>query len=129
MSPEIQRIAIAKACGWEKEYAQVPVWDSELHKYERKTTAVWRSGGRCVVFEHLPDYLNDLNAMHEAVKVLDANQRLDFACHLTEPVRDRIYEVMPRDLHYTVCFPAINATAAQRAEAFLRTLKLWNDAT
>ncbi len=107
MNIEQQRLAIAKACGWHKRLES------------------WRNPCGQPGFVSIPDYLNDLNAMHEAEKTLDANQRLDYACYLTEPVRDQVYEVMPRDIHYSVCFPAINSTAAQRAEAFLRTLNLW----
>ncbi len=53
----------------------------------------------------LPDYLNDLNAMHEAEKVLQGEQ-------LTE---------------YVERWVEWNSTAAQRAEAFLRTLGPWKD--
>ena len=57
----------------------------------------------------LPDYLSDLNAMHEAEKVLTAVQRAQYIQEL-----ERICE-------YDICF----ATASQRAEAFIRTLNLW----
>lgn len=109
MTPDAQRIAIAEAC----KHADI---NGRTHVLVNDVI-VW----------HVPDYLNDLNAMHEAEEVLDANQQCTFACLLTEPVRDEIYEVMPRDLRYTVCFPALHATASQRAEAFLRTLNLWTD--
>lgn len=54
-----------------------------------------------------PDYLNDLNAMHEAEKTMTGLQR--------DAYFDRL-----------VWFgPPLFATAAQRAEAFGRTLGLW----
>jgi len=56
----------------------------------------------------LPDYLNDLNAMHEAEKVLTPEQ-CDSYQHL---------------LGMTVNRPW-HATATQRAEVFLQTLNLW----
>ncbi len=72
----------------------------------------------------LPDYVNDLNAMHEAEKVLDIKQVELFA-----------------DIMYNLCvegkvttpnrlgwrFALLNATARQRAEAFLRTLGKWEE--
>ena len=62
-----------------------------------------------------PDYLNDLNAMHEAEKVLTNEHWETYAGHLAE-------------LHQPLAsFRFLHATAAQRAEAFLRTLNLWVD--
>jgi hypothetical protein len=60
-----------------------------------------------VSVEPLPDYLNDLNAMHEAEKVLTADQWFEYDRLM--PLRD------PQKIH---------ATAAQRAEAFIKTLGL-----
>jgi hypothetical protein len=111
MTPEQQRTAIAEACGF----------------YDIVNGYSWVEFKSGQLLKKLPDYLNDLNAMHEAEKVLNANQRINFACYLTEPVRDRIYNVIQRNLNYDVCFPALHATAAQRAEAFLRTIGKWED--
>lgn len=57
------------------------------------------------------DPLNDLNAMHEAekVKIIGTEYESDYCMYLYENAHQ--------------CF----ATAAQRAEAFLRTLNLWKD--
>ncbi len=96
MTPAAQRIAIAEACGYWPTMRGVPVW------YER-------DGGH-VVFNDLPDYLNDLNAMHEAEKALNEEQMCDY-------IQKYIRESCPT--RWTC------ATAAQRAEAFLRTLNLW----
>ncbi len=63
-------------------------------------------------FAHnIPDYLNDLNAMHEAEKVLVREQRFAYWHELNNIVMGTVH----------VAF----ATAAQRAEAFLKTLNLW----
>ena len=59
----------------------------------------------------VPDYLNDLNAMHEAEKMLDFNQLRD----MEDSVSFR-FAVLP-----------FHSTAAQRAEAFLRTLDKWEE--
>jgi hypothetical protein len=57
-----------------------------------------------------PDYLNNLNAMHEAEKVLESNQ-------------EQSYFELLHDIAGNLTF--YRATAAQRAEAFLITLNLW----
>jgi hypothetical protein len=80
MSPEAQRIAIAEACGWTRYFPE----------------------------STLPDYLSDLNAMHEAEKVLTPEQGWEYAQNLVVDGGRGWF-----------------ATAAQRAEAFLRTLNLW----
>jgi nanoRNase/pAp phosphatase (c-di-AMP/oligoRNAs hydrolase) len=63
----------------------------------------------------LPDYLNDLNAMHEAEKVLTREQLDTY-----------LYELHELIGHNHIERYAVTATAAQRAEAFLKTLNLWN---
>ena len=65
--------------------------------------------GRGKLHQHLPDYLNDLNAMHEAEKVI--RERAD----RVDSYLDQLDGAMS----------GVHATAAQRAEAFLRTLGLW----
>ena len=59
----------------------------------------------------LPDYLTDLNACHWMEKVLNSQQSHEYYVQLAMKVNR----------------PFI-ATASQRAEAFLRTLGLWEDA-
>jgi hypothetical protein len=98
MTPEQQRIAIAEACGWTDIRKQKIGNDRNL----------WgtKDGQR----NRIPDYPGDLNAMHEAEKVLTSEQEKEYAYQL-EAV------CCPRDYGW-------HATAAQRAEAFLRTLIL-----
>ena len=60
----------------------------------------------------IPDYLNDLNAMHEAEKALVEHPGLYWFA---------LAKVVGGSLKDVAC-----ATASQRAEAFLRTLNLWN---
>lgn len=68
-----------------------------------------------------PDYCNDLNAMHDAEKTLDGTQAGAFHDWLeTLQDRDR-QEDCPASLFW------YHATARQRAEAFLRTLNLWEE--
>jgi hypothetical protein len=101
MTPEKQRIAIAEACGH-------IVTDHALFTPDR--WKVWYDDVKHLI----PDYLNDLNAMHEAEKVL------------TYPQGGK----MTRWIERMTCGgygPQLFATAAQRAEAFLRTLNRWED--
>ena len=64
----------------------------------------------------LPDYLSDLNAMHEAEQKMEYwdgyISNLKFICG------------DPQSEGYST-HKAYRATAAQRAEAFLKTLNLW----
>ena len=59
----------------------------------------------------IPDYLNDLNAMHKAEKQLEAEDNHAYGCYCFE-----LYEKYGN---------TVSLTAAQRAEAFLKTLNLW----
>ena len=65
----------------------------------------------------VPDYLTDLNAMHEAEKVLIESKQVTayvtFLCHLCERAK-------PMQMIW-------HATSAQRAEAFLRCIRKWGD--
>jgi|688.fasta_scaffold223537_6 hypothetical protein len=100
MTPESQRIALVEACPFVK-------------KIDRQL--VWLCNGKWVEF----DPLNDLNAMHESEKVLTDEQRGQMINALCEIVRrDHNPEAGPM----TAITAAFFATAAQRAEAFLRTL-------
>ena len=106
MSPEQQRIAIAEACGWRikrRDITGFNVWEPDA-----KLPAQL-----CNNLENkIPDYLKDLNAMHDAENVLTNEQWWLFVEFLTEI----------RGGGVALC---ISATAAQRAEAFLKTLNLW----
>ena len=62
-----------------------------------------------------PKYTSDLNAMHEAEKVLDQMQARTYADHLADSEQDGTWA----GCHMW------SQTAAQRAEAFLKTLNLW----
>jgi hypothetical protein len=63
------------------------------------------------------NYCTDLNAMHEAEKVLTDEQCLFIRLHMRERLENH-----PASRYVW------NATARQRAEAFLRTLGLWEEA-
>lgn len=74
----------------------------------------WRQSDNVSCGNPVPDYPNDLNAMHEAWRSLTKAEHKAF--------REWLQEIVWRD-GYTQANPhrsVSNATAAQRAEAFLR---------
>jgi hypothetical protein len=101
MTPEQQRMAIAEACGWkmvEQDVAGHP--DNPF-------------------FSTIPDYLNDLNAMHEAESkaLRDGHSYWKFI--------ELLDGLVKHGEHVDFVADRASATAAQRAETFLRTLNLW----
>jgi hypothetical protein len=103
-----QRITIAKVCGWTdiKPHAHIiEGWPDIL--------AGMHSGHKCE--RAIPDFLCDLNAMHEAEKVLGGIHDYRWCGYIAE------LETL------TVGSSRISATATQRAEAFLRTFNLWKE--
>lgn len=107
MTPEQQRILIAKACGW-KPYKPITDdgWPLLMTPPESPNKEGW--------LETIPDYLNDLNAIHEAEDMLDGDQWETWWQH------------MRRILPEYYCYRTGRITAAQRAEAFLKTINLWD---
>lgn len=109
MSEQEINEAIAEACG-----------------RERNPDGGWYpDNGLRVGTQAIPDYCNDLNAMHEAEKALTIQQKEnEYPDNLTQVV---IY--LKRGLTIgLVEYLGIHATARQRAEAFLRTFGKWEDA-
>ncbi len=68
-----------------------------------------------------PNYLNDLNAMHEAEKMLTEEQQDDYVIHLTDSISEEVCDLQPRVGEWLLA----TATAAQRAEALLKTIGEW----
>ena len=101
MTLEQMRIKIAEACGWSR------VTGSYLDVY-KTPTGIGPRGGDIV---KLPNYPYDLNACHEMEKVLRKRPLL------WQKYVDTLNETLSID-------DAIHATAAQRCEAFLKTLEL-----
>ena len=102
MTPEHQIVAIAEAYGFRE------CWISQ-------NGAPWGFLGANYYSQLVPNYLKDLNAMHEAEKAMNNNDWWKFVEHLTN-----------------ICGGGtalgISATASQRAEAFLRTIGKWEEA-
>jgi len=108
VTPETQRIAIAEACGWKRSDLR-PSWchPDNWSMAKNGSYEVWVSQDK------LPDYLNDLNAMHEAENTVIKPQRLWYQYCLK--LNGRSFD------------ESIGATASQRAEAFLRTIGKWKE--
>jgi hypothetical protein len=112
VKPEAQRLAIAEACGWRKHDKPI---DNDCHRYSAPI------GTSPFLGRHtLPDYFNDLNAMHEAEKMLTEEQRIAYS--------DCTYDIALKAQKETGKWRWISLTATQRAEAFLRTLGKWEEA-
>lgn len=111
MNTEDQRIEIAKSCGWK---------NINLREFLPGAIPIGTPPNCDGVLKPLPDYLNDLNAMHEAEKMLKGEERnfyywtLGTLCARGVPPRDQRIKF-------------ITATASQRAEAFLFVIKKWVD--
>lgn len=133
MSPKAQRIAIAETMGARTGYRPTII-GPELWVMA-PSTAFWNRYASIRPEEeygshYLPSFLTDLNAMHEAEKVLtedkvnrsSEDQRCRYIRHL-----GKIVGCWRSGQEHNSLFQQAHATATQRAEAFLRTLNLWDD--
>lgn len=125
MSPEQINIAIAKACGWKR----LP--SIGIARYQPWCHESDDEGDDLRTDTQLPNYHGDLNAMHEAEKVLTQRNKSTYWDALMKAVGpDSTVDLVDIYDEYTTSpstsgFAMIHATSAQRAEAFLRTLNLW----
>lgn len=114
MNPIEQQIAIAESVGWRKicsNDAVVYVKDADLVSYQARTQ------------EQLPNYLKDLNAMHEVENAFYKRAGMyEFERYLThlQHIMNRVPPVQENMFF-------VSAPAAQRAEAYLRTIGKWRD--
>jgi hypothetical protein len=113
MNTDKQRIAIAEACGWTRCEGSMG-YETRYRGTPSETT----------VRVLLPDYLNDLNAMHDAEKVLTYEQAEEFVEQLYLADQKNNLAENPPPWRFNVA----SATAAQRAEAFLKTIGKWEGA-
>lgn len=129
-------IAIAESRGWFK-FTQFttypkswgrtparyhnPIWSltSLTDMTEDECTKYGWHGDGHISIDHIPDYCNDLNAMHESEETL--------AESLQEKYLDNLYSVCNPDSMYNDTWKMNRATARQRAEAFLKTIGKWEE--
>lgn len=94
---------------------------------QRIAIAGWCGFKRCPIHlgyeccgNSIPDYLHDLNAMHEAEKHLHGS---DYEYH-NDPVKYRQWHEYQ---YHLMSFFGCSATAAQRAKSLLKTIGKWKD--
>jgi hypothetical protein len=108
MSEEEINIAIAEYRGWQ-------ILEPEVHKAITYHWAIEPDSSKSI----LPDYCNDLNAMHDAEKTLSRGQNYHqlygFGFYVNTLTQ--------------ICYQQhiLTATASQRAEAFVRTIDKWKE--
>jgi hypothetical protein len=102
MTDEEKRVKIAEACGWKK-----------LYSGKLKSQLYGKNpNGKHWLNYAAPDYLNSLDAMHEAEKLLTRSQQFVYA--------DLLRELNPHPKSFNWHCPA-----RQRAEAFGKVMNLW----
>ena len=125
MTNEDKSKAIAESCGWTKVgrslaglggfppagYENNPLPSSHGHSEDWRIRYGQAPGNQ---WFPLPDYLKDLNAMHEAEKVLTFDQQTEYIGWLARMNKDKYFN-----------FGLAHMSASQRAEAFGKTLNLW----
>ncbi len=117
MNPEEINKRIAIACGWKKD---------DTGKWKAGT---WVKPDKDIKWmpSEIPNYHGDLNAMHEAIESLDEADKQNFIVKLADII---LYDDRDNgwwDLEVYDAVLVANATAPQRAEAFLRTIGQWED--
>ena len=111
-----QRIAIAEYLG----YIDVREYAEDMDNYY--LSLMGRKYRKGPLF-HIPNYLNDLNAIHEAEEHLQSH-------HLCYEYNNILYNILGNTVGNRADKPhhwTWHATAEQRAEAFLKTIGKWED--
>ena len=133
MNKELQRIKIAEACGVKPEFVEWWAYKDDdtggricMSNVDKSVVEKWiadnpeyAKGYVAKPYYRYPRYDEDLNAMHEAENVLTEEQRIAYTNHT--------YDVACKVQRDTEKWRWISLTAAQRAEAFLKTLGLWEE--
>lgn len=112
MTAEAQRIAIAEACGFFVTRVERDA-DGEIKLVWAETPDTWRGKD---VRPWLPDFLNDLNAMHEAERTIGLHG---------DNFRGRMLRRSWGT--YTAFLDSRFLTASERAQALLMTIKKWTN--
>lgn len=105
-------LAIARICGWEV---------SECgSQFKRPGQEQWQGRGYSSIWQCIPDYVNDLNAIHSAEQKLTWDQRVEYI--------DILFTLgFSGDQNPETFWNQCTANARIRAEALLRTIKQWID--
>lgn len=121
MTDQEMRIAIAEACGLERDGSVTPTPSGQpiFREWWQSTDAF-----RAHSIDDLPDYLNDLNAMHEAEKLFSDEQVQQYVEHLVTGTNARFKVGTHTNIHLWNIY---HSTARQRAEAFLKAIGKWKE--
>jgi hypothetical protein len=122
MTPEEINIAIAESVGWSRAIIGTQSKSDPIPRGWRTPKGSERT--------KLPDYHHDLNAIHEVVCGLTDEQFLRYVPHLkrvTDAMIDCYADSIYIERHLTDYRVMHQATAAQRCEAYLRTIGKWRD--
>ena len=126
-------IAIAEYCGWTK-IKEIDYQPDGTDPYIDGPDQMWlgihpESDSDSDEYESIPDYCNDLNAMHEAEEFIK-DKDVEYTNSLFRSVGiNRYYymgsppEVFPADMQFRV----FRANAKERAKAFLKTIDKWKE--
>lgn len=117
LTQEDKRIKLAEAGGWKRKSVDL---EYPLSRPEGR----WEKGELTVFhFGQLPDYFNDLNAVHllELKVFQDSSIQLDYSRSLISLIKNS----SPLSKQFFSDFDLVTATAAQRAEVIGLTLGLW----
>jgi hypothetical protein len=124
MNPEKQRIKLAEWDGWKEAFPAKGQAHPETKRGGILLPYHWVNERTHERVADLPDYLSDLNAVHELEKRLSRRDYWYYAdIHLLDVVgRDNNARPFGGEQASARC-----ATAAQRCEALLKTLGLWEE--
>lgn len=117
MSPEEQRIAIAEVCGWDGIFKD----DDQVvcgHMPFQSRHTEW------VENRPVPDYLNDANTSQE---LIDHLWEKGYSCVITHEGKRTDCHFVRRENHHTVMISRTGKASGIIAEAFLKTLGLWEE--
>ena len=126
MTPEKQRIKLAEAMGWkiDRKYLEWYLINPEGITIVSGCLIEREFSAKMALEQFLPDFLNDLNAIHKAEKKLLTTGEL---CH---EYQNHLLDLMPWNFSADADMAdrwMFHRTAAERCEALLRTLNLWEE--
>lgn len=128
MTEERMRIVTAEICGWHNLTVGQPYHIGQALLYGTKLPGAPDDIGNPMF--GIPDYPNDLNAMHEAILKLDRTIHDKDVC-LRDVFSSELEELITKSRstpEIWSMFDLLNTTARQRCEAFLRTVGKWEEA-
>lgn len=121
MTPEQINVAIAKACGWtaiKNCNTSVGGYCARSPDGEIDYTNLGGSEDAAILIS-CPNYYGDLNAIRSVVRTLPGEQTVSYVKEL------RLIIERADDLRTVHWFAVVEASAAQRAEAYLKTIGKW----